>query len=204
MVKDKLLSVFNLEDIQLIKNNQEFNFTINLACPKDQSYKILFTEGLSKNIQNVDDKFIDYKQIELYICLPEYWNLDKYSWPIETLNRIAESPIKNKSWFGPGDTISTDGPKKSVSKEIVDVYDTEFNYYMLSDPLLIKELVSDNPEEKEAFRFLAVFPIHKKEFDYKMRNSATVLLKKIQLRGYSEQIDVYRKSVCRNRILGMI
>lgn len=201
MVKEKLIELFDLAKTRDISINENFDFKIHLAIPENSDYQILYTSGLSKHAQNVDDKFQDFRHIELYMCLPDYWNLDKNDWPINWLNRIAESPIKNNTWFGPGDTISTRG-EKIITKMGIDNPNSTvntFQYFILSEPIYVDEL-----NINEDYKFLSVFPIHDLEFEYKMRNSSIVLLKKLQQKGHSEKIDIYRKSVCRKRVLGLL
>ncbi len=194
MIEEKLTALFPDSSVTTIMENDSFNFKICLIKPPGFSFQILFTEGLSKNQQPVKEGYEEFLQIELYFCLPDYWNLENSPWPITWLNQLAEVPQKNKTWYGPGDTIPAGNPPEGLSSTF------KANHFMLSEPIALKEHFDmlDTP-----IRFFAVIPIYQVELDYKIRNSATILTNRLIAKSYDEKLDVYRDIVCRKRILGL-
>ncbi len=196
MLKEDFTTIFPSAKIESILTNSEFDFKIELAKLPDSKFQIIFTHGLNKFQQDVDEKHADFNQIELFMSLPEYWDIKSDSWPVEILNRIAAAPQKNNTWYSPGDTVKL---KEAISHTFEGPSIDGFKHFIMSEPMLHTDLA----KETLTFKYLAIFPIFEYEFDYKMRNSATVLIKKLKKKGLSEKFDVYRKSVCRKRILGM-
>lgn len=168
---------------------------VEVSQPK---IKILMTDGLSAKEQPVDkEDFQKFKRIELYFCLPEYWDIDKNSWPIEWLNRLAQVPSKNNTWFGPGDTIPAGNPPLFFLDKLL------ANHFMLTEPIRALSFFQAPNWSSHEIGFLGIIPINQEEIDYKLRNSATVLLQRLEKKGYDELVDPFRQPVCRKRILGM-
>jgi len=119
-------------------------------------------------------------------------------WPLDWLTKIAELPQKNKTWFGPGDTIPAGNPPKILTDRF------PANHFMLVEPIKLNYLLKSHSFAQEQISFLGLLPISQLELDYKMRNSHTVLLKKIIASNYSEQVDIFRQSVCKKRFLNFI
>ena len=196
MVKQKLCSIFPEAEILFRNENEKYDFSIYTVKPTDKNYQLLVTDGLSKRNQEVTENHSKFAHIELYFCLPDYWDLERHSWPIYWLNKIAQVPQKNNTWFGPGDTIPAGNPPQPLSEQFT------ANHFILSEPLLLKDILSGDEWENEAFQFLSIIPIFQPETGFKLRNSSTVLIHRLQNKGVSEMIDIYRTSVCRKRILG--
>lgn len=195
MVESTLKSQFPDIEIVTVKENAAHNFTLKHAKSRDLGYQLLFTEGLANFNQPIKEGFEAYQNIELYFCLPDYWNLDKESWPIKWLSRVAQVPQKNSTWFGPGDTIPAGSPPEVLSDRF------PANHFMLCDPIKAA-FFEDSPWKESGISFLGLVPIAQQELDYKLRNSATVLLQRLEKKGHTEQVDLFRSSVCRKRILG--
>tara|TARA_B100000809_G_C15029220_1_gene491296 strand:- start:241 stop:930 length:690 start_codon:yes stop_codon:yes gene_type:complete len=190
---DKLKTIFADAEIVKIQDNETHSFSINwIKSTKNRPYHLIFTSGLSNKEQTVSEKCVEYKHIELYFCLPDYWKVSEkspeHSWPIHWLNRIAEVPQKSNSWFGPGDTLPAGNPSKNISSMM------EENHFILAEPMKIQKLTELELNDKK-IRFLSIIPIYQKELDYKLRNSAKVLIAKYQHKNYNELIDNYRESV---------
>jgi hypothetical protein len=190
---DELKNKFDGAEIVTLKTNEQFGFTINwLKATKKQPYHLLFTTGLSNNLQAVSQSCLEYKYIELYFCLPEYWKMEDesalHNWPVYWLNRIAEVPQKNNSWFGPGDTLPAGNPPKNISSLM------EENHFILTEPMKLERLNELKLDDKK-IRFLAIIPIYSKEIDFKLRSSAKVLMAKFQHKNNNELIDNYREPV---------
>jgi len=196
MIIEKLEEIFDFDAV-LLRTNEMYCFDIKLIKPKGKNFQLLVTDGLVNYNQPVPEKFDRFKKIELYMCLPDYWDLEKSKWPIEWLNKIAEVPQKNKSWFGPGDTIPAGNPPQFVDPKL------KTNYFILSQPILLSEKLNEKNWVDSSFQMLALIPIFKKEFDFKMQNSATILFEKFALKNVTELIDIYREPVSRKKFMGL-
>jgi len=189
-----LQTTFNTATIIKLYDNKDYNFSINLIkATKENPYQILFTSGLSIKGQNVPEKHQEFQFIELYFCLPEYWKHDDQSkdnqWPVFWLNKLAEVPSKNNSWFGPGDTIPAGKPPKQLSKDLLQ------NHFILAEPMLFDSQLTALETDSKSIKFLAIIPIFNDEFTFKSKNSAKVLMAKYQYKKYNELVDKYRKPI---------
>ena len=182
------------EAAKVVFSSTEYGFEIKTLGLAKEGIQLVYTSGLSSTAQHVneDNKVLEF--IELYFCLPDYFSLKNETWPIDWLNKIAAIPQKNKTWFGIGDSIPAGNPPKSISATFT------ANYFVIMEPDRMKNIFLNN----EKIQFLAVVPIFEQELDYKLRNSHTILFEKFAKKGVTEMIDVYRTSVCRKRILGLV
>lgn len=181
---------------QFESHNMDAEYGIEIFHMKDETSgtQLIFTEGCARREQEVNgEENLDLKHIELYIHLPDYINIKLVNWPIDWMSRIARVPQKNKTWFGYGDTLPAGNPPENITN------DFQANHFILSKPIGLSETL----KQTISFKFLAIIPIFQTEFDYKMRNSHTVLFEKMEKKGVTELIDLYRSSTCRKRLLGM-
>lgn len=195
MVDTRFKSLIADSEVEFIQHNEQYGFDIKLIPLKEAKCQILFTEGVSDFEQKVKEGYEEFQRIELYFCLPDYWKINEQNWPVKWLNLLAQVPQKNNTWFGPGDTIPAGNPPEILSDRF------PANHFMLSESIQLAEEMEAIQKEMEV-QFLAVIPICQKEIDYKLANSATVLLARLKHKGFSEKVDMFRTSVCRKRFLG--
>lgn len=177
---------------EVVLTNQEYNFEIIHLISKSPDLQVLYTKGMSSYLQPVNESNKELEHIELYFLLPEYWDLKKNNWPVYWLNRIAQVPQKNKTWFGIGDTLPAGNPPKQIEEKL------KTSYFILSEPIFLDQLKTDG-----AIKYLAVIPIFRKEFDFKMQNSAALLFNKLKEKNHSEMVDQFRQPVARKRFMGV-
>jgi hypothetical protein len=197
MIQEILSAIDSTLEVSTLSENQEFDFKICSVNLPEYKCQLLFTEGLSNNIQEVKEGFEPFKKIELYFCLPDYWKLDVEYWPLEWLETLACLPQKNNTWFGPGDTIPAGNPPGNLSDRF------EANHFMLTEPILLGYFFENELWKASGISFLGVVPIAQNELNYKIRNSATVLTQRLKKANHTEKVDLFRTSVCRKRILGL-
>lgn len=183
-------------DCEVVHENVDYNFKIHLLKIAPASPMILFTEGMAEYEQAVNADNEDLKHIELYFYLPGYWNLATDEWPLHWLNRIAQVPQKNETWFGHGDTIPAGNPPEELQTTF------KADHFIIARPKALEYSLKSKWTHNT--KLLAVIPLFKKEVDYKLRNSFSVLFKKMEKNNIDEKVDPYRTSCCRKRILGMI
>jgi hypothetical protein len=186
----KLETIFTNAEIVKLKTNRQHSFSINwLKATKQRPYHILFTAGLADKPQNTSEKYPEFKHIELYICLPDYWKIEKkeeeHSWPIEWLDRIASAQQSSESWFGPGDTLPAGKPPKAFSPKM------EQNHFILAEPMKITDL-KEVVLTENITRFLAIIPIYQRELETKLSGSAKHFMAKYQLLKHTELVDNFR------------
>jgi len=199
---NKLKSTFNVETIVELERNEAYSFSINwIKATKENPYHIIFTSGLSDSKQSDSSKYPEFEHIELYICLPEYWKItdrsDENQWPIEWLNRIAQVPQKNNTWFGPGDTIPAGNPIAAISSKF------EQNYFILAEPIKFEDQLKEIRLNSRPVRFLSIIPIFEAEMLHKTKNSAKILMSKYIHTNLTEEIDEYRTSIIKNRRINL-
>jgi len=198
MIKQHIEKAIGAKESVLMKTNSEYGFEIYHYANDSLSYQILFTVGLSKNVQDVDSSNEGLEKIELYFALPPFWNIKNHEWPINWLDRIACIPQKNKTWFGNGDTIPAGNPPEYLHEAFLG------NHFMICKPDHLEDVFSGEEWMKSGFEMMAVMVLFQLEVDFKLRNSHTVLIKKLKKKGVTEVFDPYRVSSCRKRILGMV
>ena len=195
MIADLLQEIAPNCIIDTMQENFNYGFSIKVAKDPSWNYYIVFTDGLSNTEQDVPPKYEAFKKLELYFCLPDYWELNNDTWPIDWLEKLAEIPQKNNTWFGPGDTIPAGNPPKALSDRF------PANHFMLVEPLKVKDVVEDPIFKTAGIQFMGIIPILQEELDYKIRNSATVLMARLVKNNYTEQVDLFRQAVCLKRFL---
>ena len=194
MLEKDLTIQFDEKTIYTCQTNHEYGFEIKALKLEKEGFQLVFTSGLSNTPQSVDDANKALERIEILFCLPNYFNLENDSWPISWLDKIAAIPQKNNTWLGNGDSIPAGNPPQAISDKFM------ADHFILMEPNFTQRYLNKNVN----CSYLAVVPIFNQELDFKMRNSHTVLFNKFMKKGITEMVDVYRSSVCRKRILGLI
>jgi len=194
----KLKSLFNVDSIVELKKNSTYGFSINwLKATKENPYHIIFTSGLSDTKQKGTAQYPEFEFIELYFCLPEYWKVEDVSsdlkWPIEWLNKLAQIPQKNSTWFGPGDTIPTGNPPEAISAKF------KQNHFILAEPITFETHLKEVNINDKLVRFLSIIPIFEAEMTHKTNHSAKILMANYKHRNLTEELDEYRTSIIKNR-----
>ena len=131
MLEDTLTDIIEFKSSSVIFENQNYNFSIHHCIPVEGNYQLLITDGLRSYTQGVNEDNKDLAHIELYFCLPDYWNLERNPWPLEWLNKLAEVPQKNNTWYGVGDTIPAGNPPAELDEKFT------ANHFILARPNLL-------------------------------------------------------------------
>lgn len=186
--------IISLASESVVFENTEYDFKLIMCTPVSGNYHLLVTDGLRNHTQEVNEENKAYAQLELYMCLPDYWNIENKDWPIHWLNRIAQVPQKNDTWFGLGDTLPAGNPPSEVDEQF------KANHFILFEPEHVTEF---HPAKlNQSFNFLAVVPLFQKEIDFKLKNSHSMLRKKFVSANLNERIDIYRDNVCKRKFFG--
>lgn len=156
---------------------------------------VLMTNGLSDYAMPVPEKYKERNHVELYFCLPSYWDLttDNGKWVIEWIQKLAKHCIEKETWYGIGHTFPNGNPAMPLSNTM------KQKYLMLNGPYFLEKELSPIQAEDKEIHFLGIIPIFEDEMDYKMGKGTYKLLQKIEGKGISELLDDYRMSCLKSK-----
>ena len=156
------------------------------------------TNGLSNYFMPVHEKHIGQERVELFFCLPSYWDMDddspNFQWPVKWLTKLAIHAKEKETWFGVGHTIQCNKDFSPISENM------KQTHFLLNRPQITEETMPTlkHPEGGE-IQWLAVLPIFSDEMDYKQGKGTLKLLKKLEAKNINEKLDDYRYSVLKSR-----
>lgn len=175
------------EHIELLEINLELRSPTTL----------LMTNGLSNYNMPVPEKFKDYKNIELYFCLPSYWEVhkddEKFNWPYTQIQKLATHLLDKQTWYGAGHTFSNGNPPEAFSETM------KQNYLLLAAPIMLEEHLQPVIINNKEVHFLAIVPIYEDEFEYKMGKGYFKFIRKYRAKNNDELLDDFRLSVRKNK-----
>lgn len=176
-------------DVQLLKIQLELS-----ASP----VTLIITNGLRNYTMPVPEQLYEKKNIELFFCLPSYWDLEdtdtkNMNWPFTWLEKIGKHLVEKETWYGPGHTFSNGNPPQSLSENM------KPNHLILTEPIKLEEHLAPATLTDLTIHFLAVVPIYEQEFDIKMAKGFTKFMRKFRARNGSEIVDDYRENIFKSR-----
>jgi hypothetical protein len=192
----ELKNRFGDKSVEIIQPKNTSDYTLALiSVDKRSTIKILITLGLSEYDQPVPEKYHALKNIELYFCLPSYWDIDNsnQTWIFDWIQKLAKHIVSKNTWFGHGHTIPNGNPATSISQTM------KQNYFMLSGPIFLKNELKPISIEKKEIQFLSIIPIFEDELDYKLGKGTYKLIKKMNDKGISELLDDYRMTCLKSK-----
>jgi hypothetical protein len=177
--------------------------TVQLALitfSSTRNIRILTTIGLSDYLMPVDDKFKGHEHNEIYFCLPSYWDCNdflnpNFNWVQNWLEQIVAFVYKEQTWLAHGQTLSSGNPPIQLSKTM------KQTYFLFSHPIVLKNELQAIQLDSKNIHFLAVIPLYKDEFEYKVARGMNKFLKKFNGRNASEILDDYRESTIRKKYI---
>jgi hypothetical protein len=159
---------------------------------------VLMTNGLSNFTMPVHEKHQSKAHVELYFCLPSYWNFEDLNdpnanWIYTWIRRLANYVVEKNTWFGHGHTMPCGKEMNPLSATM------KQNHFFLSEPMLLElELAPLNLENKTV-HFLAIIPIFPDEMDFKQGKGTFKFQQKLIQHGITEKLDDYRGTVLRSK-----
>lgn len=159
---------------------------------------VIVTNGLRNYSMPVPEKLIGQEHIELFFCLPSYWDLtdlnnETMNWPFIWLEKLGKHLVDSATWYGPGHTFANGNPHKSFSQTM------KPNHLILTEPMKLEEHFQAARLGELNVSFLAVVPIFEQEFDIKMTKGFVKFLRKFRAVNGSEIIDDYRENIFKSR-----
>lgn len=159
---------------------------------------VVMTNGLRNYAMPVPEKLLGQEHIELFFCLPFYWDLTDLNnkimnWPFTWLEKLGKHLVDSETWYGPGHTFANGNPHKSFSLTM------KPNHLILMEPIKLEEHLTSARLGENNVSFLAVVPIFEQEFDIKMAKGFVKFLRKFRAKNGSEILDDYRENIFKSR-----
>ena len=168
---------------------------LELATPVN----VLVTNGLREKRMNVPERETGKEHIELFFCLPSYWEWDDLNnpntnWVYEVIQRLSAYLLENDdAWFGNGHTMNARKDGSSLSSTM------KQDHLILLNPLLLEEAMAPIQVGDMEVNFLSIVPIFSDEWDYKQSKGTVKFVRKLINKGVSEKLDDFRTSVLRSK-----
>lgn len=163
---------------------------IHIVPPKGKRKHVtVFTTGLSDRPMKVPKGENEYAYAELFLELRGDWphekiEAEKYAWPFVWLRRVAEYPIKKKTWLGgPATLIANDDPPKPLAPGV------KFTTWLL---LAEKSVTCRDGKVVQLYRMA---PLHTKERQLEIKKGLPELMRTLDRHSVPFIIDPNRPSV---------
>lgn len=179
------------------KNSHSVHVDIHVIKPSEKRpFYTLITSGLAQRPMTVPEGWEHCAFAELIMCLPsdwklqqEYWNMKGHFWPIGLLQWLARYPHREATWLCNGHSLlgTTDGSPFGSGTGMSDVI-------ILAPKLITPEAEFLNIADRE-IALLGVYPIFRRELDYKIEYGAQALEHAMDQAGITELLEPMRASV---------
>jgi hypothetical protein len=196
IVEQTLIERFGENNVKTHLSTFENDFPLlEIKIEMRSEITVLMTNGLSEYAMPVPEKYKERKNVELYFCLPSYWDLttENGKWVIEWIQKLAKHCIEKETWYGIGHTFPNGNPAMPISATM------KQKYLMLNAPYFLEKELSPIQTEDKEINFLGIIPIFEDEMDYKMGKGTYKMLQKIEGKGVSELLDDYRMSCLKSK-----
>jgi hypothetical protein len=179
----------------LSRNGEDYFF---ISKPNGKSCNVLITSGLHQYRMSEETLDNSKSHKELYFLLPEYWDISHLDnavqdWLFETLSKLKQYVIDNKTWFSDGHTMHANSEGKMLSKEM------KQTYLMLTDPIFLQVELAPISVDSKQVGFLGVLPIFKNEFQHKQAFGTQKLMLLFERYQVTERLDEYRTNLVKSR-----
>ena len=192
-------SRFPTAQIILLTKQTESDINLLLISTEKRSpIQLIMTDGLSTYEQPVPEKYSTLKHVELYFCLPSYWDIEdkdnpNMNWVQPWIQKLAKHLMEKKTWYGVGHTFPNGNPVEAISPTM------KQKYFLLNTPTYLAEELTPLIVEDKTIEFLSIVPIFEDELDYKMGKGTYKLQKKFLDKNITELLDDYRMSTLKNK-----
>jgi hypothetical protein len=195
MLKQELSNRFGAHRVIDFPVDEELPFKLlqlNLEL-KRMPVTVLMTDGLRHKTMDVPKPGMA-QHIELFFCLPSYWELNEtdnpaMQWPVDWLKKLGKHLMEQPTWFGVGHTFSNGNPPQAFSATM------QSNYLLLTEPIELEEHFREYNEEGKMIYFLAAMPIFEQEFDLKNAKGYTKFIRKFRAKNGNEILDDFRQNI---------
>jgi hypothetical protein len=175
--------------------SDKVHIDVHIVAPtKARPYYTLVTSGMSDRPMRAPKPELAYA--ELFLCLPPSWKLSnedlkssRYYWPVRALRFLARFPHQFDTWLWHSHTVPNGDPPAP--------FDTSTNhssFIILRPTLMPPEFHKLKVSAEKTVHFFAVVPLYADELAVKLQKGAEAIEVALAQNGYSELIDVNRKS----------
>ena len=177
----------------------DLHLDIYFIKPKNTSFNILLTSGMSTLKMNISDQSKNPEGLEfaeLMMLIPKeiefgqiYPGENKNDWIITILKRTARFPHFYDTWIGIGHTIQAEENMTSYSN------DTEFVGALILPSVTFDKKFTEINKNGRKINFYSVFPLYKNELEFKIENGYNKFLDLLIKTNGKEVLDLNRKSL---------
>ncbi|HEY4328693.1 MAG TPA: suppressor of fused domain protein [Phycisphaerae bacterium] len=177
----------------------------SLHFPHGRDFFTIVTSGMSTfpmNAPHLATKRRNSRYAELMICLPADWPGLRFDgtfaleqmreeanwWPIRWLKTIARLPHEHGLFIGSGHTIPNGEDAVPFSEN------TKFGSLLVAPSALHPDSHTLVIHDDMSVDFLALWPLHSAELEYKLSHGPEALISRFQRSGITELVDLTRKS----------
>src|SRR5690554_702751 len=190
------VSDYSTEDLP--DGQENYIDLLKIEVEKKFPLTIIATNGISEYKMTVPERYKGREHVELFFCLPSYWNLNdksnlNFNWPLITIQKLAKNVLEKESWYGAGHTIANGNPPVAISSNM------HQEYFVLTDPNVLEDLFYPLLVGDKTVHFLAIVPLFHQEFERKMHQGYPKWIRKFRARNGNEILDDYRQSIYKSR-----
>jgi hypothetical protein len=177
----------------------DFHLDVYLISPKDSSYNILITSGMSLLAMTLDDGIEqkeDYRFAELMVLFPKevafeklYTGKEKNSWIISMLKETARFPHHYDTFLAIGHTIQATEDMQPYAD------DTKFMGCLILPSVTFDEEFTEFYCGNNKINIYSLFPLYKNELVYKIQEGYGSLLDILIEANANEVMDLNRKNL---------
>ena len=194
-LEQALIARFGEENVKNIHSENGDIPLLEVQIEMRSQVTVIMTNGFSNYKMPVPEKFEGKEHVELFFCLPSYWDLENKNgqWIFDWINKLTKHAIEKHTWFGVGHTIPNGNPAMPLSPTM------KQKYLLLNEPAFLAEQLTPIKLPGFDVNFLGIIPIFEDEMDYKMGKGTYKLMRKMEGKGVSELLDDFRLSALKSK-----
>lgn len=168
----------------------------------EKPFHTLITSWMSNLPMSVPKDFDDFKYSELYICLPEEWeisiktfeDINSY-WPISWLKYLALFPHKFNTWLSYWHTIPNGEPAEPFSEN------TKLNTILILNSIIFNEGFNQLKLKNKTINFFSLIPLYTEEVNLKLKKGSDALFNGFNKYWVNEILNINRENTVKKKKL---
>ena len=204
-IAEHVENLYPNEDVKVFHEFMSLDFKVHIYFikPKNCSFNILLTSGMSSLAMNVQDEVEDkenYKFAELIVMIPKniefaevYSGENKNDYIITILKQTAKFPHHYDTWLGIGHTIRYTEDLETYGN------DTKFVGGIILPSATFEEDFTQINKNGALINIYSFFPLYENELQYKIENGYNALIDLIIQANCKEILDNNRKNLIPKR-----
>ncbi|MGX7668752.1 suppressor of fused domain protein [Flavobacterium pedocola] len=200
-ISDHIDKFFPNEEIKVFHEMITFDFKVHVYFikPKEYSFNILLTSGMSSLAMQVPNELEDkeqYQYAELMMLLPKdvhfedvYTGENKNDYIISMLKQTAKFPHHYETWIGIGHSIRASEDLESYGPG------TDFVGGLILPSVTFDEDFTEIKREGRIINIYSFFPLYENELMYKIENGYNAFLDVLMKTDTKEILDNNRQNL---------